>query len=709
MVNDRQGNITQVSETNIEGDVQGSVFSGQFSGPFTVNNHVKPATFRFPLQKPPRPEKFIGREKELSDLLRDLQSGHSATVCGTGGIGKTALVSEALWRLAPDNNPPATFPDGIIFHDFYRQPQSALVLEAIARAYGEDLLPNLSAAARHALSCRRALLVLDGTEAADDLNAVLEIVGNCKVLITTQRHDDAPADWIDLSPLPQDQAVKLLQDWGKEWAVNKAASIRICELLGGLPLAIFLAGRYLAQYNQLAAEYLEWLEETPLEALDMGERRHQSIALLMEQSLERISEMGSTCLGVAGVLALEPFESKLVQITLSIKPKEANRCLGELVNYGLMQRSESHYQVTHALIRTFARERLVQKRSSLLHLAGYYFTFVRSQCKLGLSGFACLDSHLAHILALLSVCVDASEWRSVRALAWVMRDYLDLQGHWTERLEVLNAGLFASRAEKASKEEAEFLNLIGTTHGKLGNARLSIKFLEESLAVYRRLKDRQGEGKTLGNIGLAYYYLGDNSQSLSYFEQDLIIARDIKDLPGVSSILNNMGMVYTKLGDSNQAIKHYELALDIDHKIGDKRGEGNVLGGIGTYYISQGDFLRSIDYLNRSSSIFKNLGDLSGEGKCINSLGIAYYRSGDYKRAIEYQKRHLEISRKIGDSREEGNALLNMALALDKIGERQQATDLARAALKIYKKIESTHAEKVRRKLAEWEEKEEQP
>ncbi len=170
-------------------------------------------------------------------MLRDLQPGRPITICGPGGMGKTALVAEAIWRLAPDNNPPDAFLDGIIFHDFYRQPQAALALEAIARSYGEDLRPGLSVAARRALAGRQALLVLDGTEAADDLEAVLDIAGSCGVLITYPKHSDAPAEWSDLLPLPLKQAIQLLEALGScSWVADKAASIHICEILGGLPL-----------------------------------------------------------------------------------------------------------------------------------------------------------------------------------------------------------------------------------------------------------------------------------------------------------------------------------------------------------------------------------------------------------------------------------------------------------------------------------------
>jgi len=67
---------------------------------------------------------------------------------------KTALVSNVLWKLAPDDTPPDFFPDGILFHSFYRQPEVAIVLGQIARSFGEDPLPTPALAAQRALSRR---------------------------------------------------------------------------------------------------------------------------------------------------------------------------------------------------------------------------------------------------------------------------------------------------------------------------------------------------------------------------------------------------------------------------------------------------------------------------------------------------------------------------------------------------------------------------
>ena len=85
-----------------------------------------------PLQRPPLAAHFTDREQEQAWLLDNLQPGRILTLCGPGGMGKTALVSQVLWKLAPGDTPPELFPDGILFHSFYRQSEVTIALEQIA-------------------------------------------------------------------------------------------------------------------------------------------------------------------------------------------------------------------------------------------------------------------------------------------------------------------------------------------------------------------------------------------------------------------------------------------------------------------------------------------------------------------------------------------------------------------------------------------------
>jgi len=657
---DQSGQTVHGPQTNIL-EAHGPVFSGQFQieGNFIYNESTK---VRLPFQKPPRVAHFTGREVELAALLRDLQPGRAVTICGPGGVGKTALAAEAIWQLAPGSEPPDRFPDGIIFHTFYHRPQAALALEDFARAYDEDPRQSPLDAAKKALSNRIPLIVLDGAEACDDLPTVLSVTGGSGVLITTRRHGDAPEDFSDLPPLPEDKAIELLQAWGKEMASDEGICRSICALLGRLPLAIFLAGRYLAHRRQLAGDYLAWLKETPLEALELGKRQHESIPLLMEHSLKHVSDQACACLGLAGILAMKPFPPEAVAAALQISSVRANNRLGELVDYGILIRPDLSYQITHALAHAYARERLVVPKDALARLAGHYDNLSREQVKLGLAGYAQLDAHRDHMLAVQSACNRAGLWDEARSLTWIIEGYLDLQGHWQERIALLQAGLEAARSYGARYDQASFLNQLGSAWAGHGDYDKATGHYDQALEIFRKIKNKLGEGVVLGNLGVAYKNLGEPRKAIEYYEQALAIDREIGDRRGEGANLGNLGVAYKDLGEPRKAIEYYEQALAIARKIGDRGNEGVWLG----------------------------------------NLGIAYKDLGEPRQAIQFYEQQLVITREIGDRRGEGNALINSSLALFELGKHSEAIEKAVDALQIYEQLESPNAERVRRKLVEW-------
>jgi hypothetical protein len=157
----------------------------------------------------------------------------------------------------PEPEPPARFPDGVLFYSFYGRPEPALAFAHLVRSY-DDTAQDLSAeAAYRLLSGKQALVVLDGAEEAADLPAVLAVTAGCGVLATSRKRADAAgAGRQELSPLDLAEALKLLQAWGKAQIDDKAAARQICELVGGLPLALRLAGRYLDETGERAGDYL---------------------------------------------------------------------------------------------------------------------------------------------------------------------------------------------------------------------------------------------------------------------------------------------------------------------------------------------------------------------------------------------------------------------------------------------------------------------
>lgn len=502
-----------------------------------------------PLQRPTRADHFTGREAELEQLLSSLQPGKVITLCGPGGVGKSALAAKAVWSLAPDTTPPEKFPNGIIYHSFYTQPQVMLALERIARAFGEEIRPNPQQAARRALKNRQVLLVLDGAEQADNLDELLAIREDCGVLITSRREQDAAQEKQAIAPLSLDEAVSLLEleAWGWVRKSDKAAAQEICQLVGQLPLSVRLVGRYLATRKQRLKDFLDWLNETPLPKLDQTRRCEQSVPLLLERSLAKIGDIAYQALAVIGLLAQAPFGQDIVAEALSRRSRrglfgtvqklfrqrpdetvpEISLALDQLVNYGLLQWVGRGYQISHPLILSYARRQLMPPLDATQHLVAYYTNLVGEQILLGLDGYARLDAERPHLIAVLTSCIGRGDWESAHSLAAAIEDYLDLQGHWTERVIANQAGLTASRKLKLYSE-GSWLGNLGLAYSNGGQPKQAIDFYEQALTLARKNGDRRSEGNWLGNLGLAYRDLEQIELARQYLRQSVAIFEEIQ-------------------------------------------------------------------------------------------------------------------------------------------------------------------------------------
>jgi tetratricopeptide (TPR) repeat protein len=530
-----------------------------------------------------------------------------------------------------------------------------------------------------------------------------------------------------LPPLTSEKAVQLLQAWGHDCASDNVASGKICNLLGGLPLAVFLAGRYMAQSRQLAKDYLTWLKTTPLAALDFGGRQHKSIPILMDRSMAQVGELARAAFSVAGVLAYNPFESEIIAIPLGITSLEVNRCLGELVDYGLLLRPDNRYQVTHALGHTYARKRLPLKRDALLRLAEHLRAKIPDSRMRGQLDYSRFDACRAHILAVQSACLAANEWNIVCDITWAIDFYLDRGGHWTERVEALDAGLLAASAECNSKTKISFLLFKSRTYGNLGdfdramepcnealmearksdnhlgegkalrqlgfnysmkgNYRSALEFLELSLSVFSEIKNYRNKGKVLGNLGHIHLTLGDPSRAAEFFELRLNNASKSNSLEERGAALVDLGRIHSSLGDYNKAIVFYQQSLEINHNIGNRKGEGATLRWLGESYSNLGDDNKAIEFHQQSLEITREIGDRQGEGVTLGRLGESYFHLGDYNKAIEFYQQSLEIMREIGDRQSEGVTLGWLGESSSHLGDDNKAIEFYQQSLEINRGI----------------------
>lgn len=644
---------------------------------------------RIPLQRPRRVQHFQGRESEIAGVLEALQPGRVVTLVGPGGMGKSAIAAQVVWQLAPADEPPETFPDGIVFHTFYDRPQADAALEHLAASYGVSEQGRPQDVARRALAGKRALVVLDGAEEADDLRAVLDVCGSCGVLVSSRRRQDAPDAMVEVGVLPPDKAVDLLQAWAGAMAADEAAAAEICALAGYLPLAVTVAGQYMREQKEPAEEYLDWLQSTPLAALDHGDRRERSVPLLLDRSLVQVSETARRAQAVAGILALAPFPRDLLAAALDMEPDATRGPLGELVDYGLLQRVEEGWQVSHVLVLTYAARRQPASDELLQHLVDYFGDIWRGSAQDNDEGRARMPALRPHVMAVLEALQAQAMWDEVSALSWTVQGYLDMLGFWTDRLLVANAALAAARALPDEAEEAKWLGTLGIVYVDQGDWQRAIEMQEQSLEVFERLGDMRGMAQAYGNLGIVYHHQGQWARAVEMHKKDLKISKQLGDTYSMAQTYNNLGLVYTDQGRWAQAVEMYEKDLEIGEQLGDIYGMAQTYNNLGLVYVGQGQWKRAVEMYERSLELKKSLGDVHGMSQTYNNLGVVYHKHGHQARAVEMYEKDLEISERLGDNHSMAQTYNNLGIVYAGQGEWQRALEMYEKSLEIMQRLGS--------------------
>jgi predicted ATPase/class 3 adenylate cyclase len=205
----------------------------------------------------PRLTTFVGRDRELAEVVDFCTRSRLVTITGPGGIGKSSLAVEAARTVEDD------YADGAWLVPLATVDQAANVGPLVARTIGLFDGPTRSAveALPGFLADRSILLVMDNfehvLEAAGVVTDVLAASPRSRVLVTSRSplHFAGEQEY-PLGPLanasPDDPAVRLFVERARsvrpDWGPGDDARVvaEICSLVDGLPLGVELAAARVA-------------------------------------------------------------------------------------------------------------------------------------------------------------------------------------------------------------------------------------------------------------------------------------------------------------------------------------------------------------------------------------------------------------------------------------------------------------------------------
>ena len=223
----------------------------------------------------PRNADFVGRTDDLDRLHAVLQTRRPvgirpAGLTGMGGIGKTQLAVEYVYRHKDD------YPGGIFWVNA-AEPLAQGLAQVGARLRPEtlDQSPNHQLRAAFEELNRRpdALIVFDNLDDPAQLDRPVGLEASpstlaCRILFTTRRPDLGRFQPVEITVLPEEPALQLLLRHESRRAVRddpdhpeRPEAGSICRLLGWLPLALELAGAFLAEWPDISlADYRKRLQ-----------------------------------------------------------------------------------------------------------------------------------------------------------------------------------------------------------------------------------------------------------------------------------------------------------------------------------------------------------------------------------------------------------------------------------------------------------------
>jgi predicted ATPase len=230
----------------------------------------------------PRPaSSFVGREREVSDVIELLQDGaRLVTLSGPGGSGKTRLAIESAAELVPD------FRNGVFWIGLAALRDAALVAETIAQTVGAK-----NGLAEH-IGERELLLLMDNfeqvVEAAPELGSLLESCPKLRLLVTSRERLRIRGEVeYRVPPLAQPEAVELFCARSQLQRSDEIAEL--CHRLDNLPLAVELAA---ARTSVLSPAQILGRLSQRLDLLKGGrdsESRQQTLRATIEWSYDLLS------------------------------------------------------------------------------------------------------------------------------------------------------------------------------------------------------------------------------------------------------------------------------------------------------------------------------------------------------------------------------------------------------------------------------------
>jgi predicted ATPase/class 3 adenylate cyclase len=667
------------------------------------------------------PESTVNLVGRADDLVRlaELTEDHAVvTVTGPGGVGKTRVLVELGWLLAPK------FLDGVAFVAFADVTEPANFIPKLAEtldvkeAEGRSLEDGVATL----IDSKKALLLLDNFEQiVAAAPAVARLIERCPELrvVTSSRTPlrIAAEREYALAPLAVPPSSEVATDSlvaypGVALFVERATTAKgafeltddnaltvadICRRLDGLPLAIELAA---ARLRLLTPEGLRDRLHHALDALASGQRdapvRQQTLRATIDWSHSLLTEGEQRLFRRLAVFA-DGCAFADLEAVCSIDSADPLDELESLVDKALVRIDDQgdRFRMLQT-IAEYARERLdasTETDELLLRHARRYADVARAirdgsentellaSVRRGVAEEANLQTALDTLLA-AATAGDIDACQAGLRMSGDLLMYWHIRGKNVTAREYAAAFLAADRDAAPTAARASALTTAGLASWAVGQ----FERANDEWAEAYRIATEVGAERELcvsawaGAVGLIGFDL-DRGLKLAAESVERSRALGFVWAEGLASTVD--GILHTVAGDLDGAQKRYSYALDLQRRIHDDEGAGLSLGGLAQLASIRGELAASTDLYLQSLAAFEAIGDRAEEARILSELAWTRLQQGNSSDARRAFLESAQAYTDVASVRGVGLALIGLA-ATDEVERRPARAVQIAAAAEVY-------------------------
>jgi predicted ATPase/DNA-binding SARP family transcriptional activator len=662
---------------------------------------------------------FVGRRRELAEIVQALGRTRLLTLTGPGGAGKTRLAYEAAARLA------SSYPDGVHVAELGSLSRPELVSHTVASVLDVPLPETGTAevALARQLAERRLLLVLDNCEHLLDAcarlaAAVLHACPDVVVLATSREplRVGGEVTWRtpslalpDLRALPsldrlaELESVRLFVERARDVAPGfvldertAPAVAEICVRLDGMPLALELAA---ARSSALAPAQLAARLDDALKVLGRGSRaavtRQQTLHATLAWSHDLLDEQERVLfrrLAVfAGSMSLEAVEQVCGSDGLDVVD-----LLSRLVDKSLVQADHAEGTVRYRLletIRQFADQRLRDAGERAVQVRAhrdFYVAFAAAHDPERAVGVIndtpqALDVEHDNLRAALSSGLADDPAVALQLAVSLWRFWL-ARGHFAEGSRWLEATLAAAPQRTPLRARALLAAVaMSVRRGDL-NAAVRDRAIEAA-TIMREAADDQVLAHTLHLTGLlAWVEDGAWEHAVRLVEEGRSLAATAGAAGVVASATHMLGVIALMRGAAQDAEIYLGETLGLlDRLPADLPPFFSAVTPGCFWELGPGGQPRVL--FTETVLLYRRVGPGQAAAYTLSNLAYAARLEGDPARARTLVEQSLSAFQGLGDLHGEGVALCHLANLHRHAGELSEASELLGRSLELRRRL----------------------